>query len=184
MSFLELAKKRESSRGYLGKAVERDVLKRCVEAARLAPSACNSQPWHFVVADEPELVARIASATKMKVTGLNSFCDQVPAFAVIVAEKANLSAQIGAWLKRKDFRLLDIGMAAEHFCLQAADEGLGTCMLGWFDEREIQKNLSISRSKRIALVIAIGHPADNTTREKVRKSLDAMHSFNKYEVEH
>jgi len=181
MSFLELAKKRESSRGYLDKAVERDVLKRCVEAARLAPSACNSQPWHFVVVDETEQVAQVASATKMKVTGLNSFSDQVPAFAIVVAEKANLSAQIGAWLKRRDFRLLDIGMAAEHFCLQAADEGLGTCMLGWFNERKIQKSLSIPRSKRIALVIAIGHPSDSRSREKVRKPHETIHSFNNYE---
>jgi len=179
-SFLKLACGRHSTRAYKPDGVARDVIERCVEAARLAPSACNSQPWHFIVVDEPDLVKKIAPETMSKVGGLNSFADQVPVFVVIVAEKANLSSQIGAWLKKKDYRLLDIGMAAEHFCLQAAEEGLGTCMLGWFNEKAVKKTLNIPQRKRLPLIIAVGHPVDDTIRPKNRKDTDSMSSYNCY----
>ena len=75
---------------------------------------------------------------------------------------------------------MDIGIAAEHFCLQAAEEGLGTCMLGWFNEKKVKKILSIPKLKRVELIISAGFSADEKIPHKKRKSIDEILSYNKY----
>ena len=180
MNFLELVHRRESTRKFRKGTVPREMLERCAEAARLAPSACNSQPWHFIIADSEDVRPQIASAVKQKLFGLNLFADDVPAFLVIVAERPNFFAQVGSFLKRKPFWLMDIGMAAEHFCLQAAEEGLGTCMLGAFDENRVKTVLNIPKRKRVALIIAVGYSETGEPRPKNRKSLPEVLSYNTY----
>jgi len=180
MEFLELVKKRYSVRKYETKKVDRAILDRCIEAARLAPSAVNSQPWHFILVDDPEKVAALAGAAA---TGgaINRFARQAGAIAAVVAEKPNVIAGVGGFLKKRPYYLIDIGIAAEHFCLQAAEEGIGTCMLGWFDEKAVRQSLKIPGSKRVALLITLGHPADPTARgTKQRKSVEKMSSYNSY----
>ena len=75
---------------------------------------------------------------------------------------------------------MDIGISAEHFCLQAADLGLGTCMLGWFNENKVKRRLKIPANKRIELVIALGYSMDDSVPDKKRKPKDQMLSYNKY----
>lgn len=133
MDFSELANKRQSDRQYQQKPVDRALLLQCLEAARVAPSACNSQPWKFVVVDEPSLVSEMASAAAGM--GMNKFAFQAPVIVAVVLEKMNLTARIGSVIKDKEYSLLDVGIAVEHFCLQASELGLGTCILGWFDEK-------------------------------------------------
>ena len=100
----------------------------------------------------------------------NKFVPQAPVIVVIVLEKPKLVTQIGGVIKNKEYPLIDIGIAAEHFCLQAAEEGLGTCMLGWFNEKSIKKLLHIPAKKSIGLLITLGYPADNyPVRSKIRK---------------
>lgn len=181
MSFLDLAQKRYSCRKYLDKEVEPDKIDRCLEAARLAPSACNSQPWHFVIVRDPEQRQKLARAAWLKFSKLNRFTDRVPLFAAIVIERSTSFSTVGGWFKRKPFYLMDIGMAAEHFCLQAAEEGLGSCMLGWFSERRVKKVLKIPFHKRVALLISVGYPEDNQIPEKSRKSDDQIVSYDFYE---
>jgi nitroreductase len=183
MNFIELASKRYSVRSYLEKPVEKEKIIRCVEAARLSPSACNSQPWHFVIVDEKELKNRIAKETFLSVSGMNKFTHDAPVMVVLVIEKKNLSSNIGSFLKGKDFSLIDIGIAAEHFCLQAVEEGLGTCMLGWFDEKAVKKLLSIPDSRHIGLLISLGYPANEDNKTKNRKNIEEIHSFNSYKKE-
>ena len=137
MEFSELILKRQSDRKYQDKPVARELIIKCIEAARMAPSACNSQPWTFVVVDEPELCAEMASAAAS--IGMNKFVAQAPVIVAVVQERMNLSARIGCAIKDKEYSLLDIGIAVEHFCLQAAELGLGTCILGWFDEKKVRK---------------------------------------------
>lgn len=181
MDFLELVKRRQSTRAYdTERSVEREKIERILEAGRLSPSACNAQPWHFIVVDEPQLKDQVADATSAKMLGMNHFTKQAPVHILIVEERPNFSSRIGSVLKEKHFAYLDIGIAAAHMCLAAENEGLGTCMLGWFDESKIRKLLDIPKSKRVLLDITIGYPAQ-PIRDKKRKSLEEVSSFNKYE---
>jgi len=180
-NFLNLIKTRQSVRKYVDRPVEAEKLQRCLEAARLAPSASNSQPWTFVVVDEPELVNQVARETYGPLATFNTFVPQAPVIVAIVIEKMKTIAQVGAYLKKREYALIDIGIAAEHFCLQAAEEGLGTCMLGWFNEKPIKKLLNIPEKKRIGLLITLGYaPDDYHLREKKRKTFDEMVTFNIY----
>lgn len=149
---------------------------KCLEAARLAPSACNSQPWKFVVVDEPELLKEMASAAAGM--GMNKFAAQAPVIVAVVLEKMNFTASIGSVIKDKEYSLLDVGIAVEHFCLQATELGLGTCILGWFDEKKVKKLLGIG-NRRVPLLITLGYAAGEH-RQKSRKSLEEISSWNKY----
>ena len=176
MDFSELVQKRQSDRKYASRPVERDLVVACLEAARLAPSACNSQPWKFVVVDDRELVGKVGEAAAGM--GMNGFAREVPVIVAVVLEKMNLTARIGSVIKDKEYSLLDVGIAVEHFCLQAAELGLGTCIMGWFNEKKVKELLGI-RGKRVPLLVSLGYPAGEN-RKKIRKSMDEMSSWNKY----
>ncbi len=180
MKFLNLVKSRQSERGYLDTPIEIKKIERCIEAARLAPSACNSQPWKFVIITDKEIKDQIAKTTSNKMIPLNHFTSQAPVFIVAVSEKQNLSAKLGQVIKQKDFDMIDLGIATEHICLQAKEEGLGTCILGWFNEKKVKKILKIPRNKRPILIITMGYPSISIIRPKLRKKLDDIMSYNKY----
>lgn len=178
MDFGNLIKKRQSDRRYdVTRQVDRQLILQCLEAARLAPSACNSQPWKFVVVDRPDLLQQMAEAAAGM--GMNRFAAEASVIVAVVLEKMNLTARIGSVIKDKEYSLLDVGIAVEHFCLQAAELGLGTCILGWFDEKKVKKLLGVDR-RRIPLLITLGYPAGGT-RPKSRKTLDEMSCWNQYE---
>ena len=160
--------------------VETVKIERCIEAARLAPSACNSQPWRFIVVDEPTLKNQLADLTADRWLPLNHWTKQAPVHVVIVVEAAKLTSRIGAVVKKRDFPWIDVGIAAEHFCLQAAAQGLGTCMLGWFKEEKVKQLLNIPAAKRVGLLITLGYPADEQIRPKIRKPMDEIHCWNRY----
>jgi nitroreductase len=180
LNFMELVNLRQSVRQYADRPVEREKIQRCLEAARLAPSACNSQPWKFIVVDDPELTKAVALKTFGKVVSFNHFTLQVPVFILIISEPPNVTAKFGAIVKNRPLHLIDIGIAAIQFCLQAVQEGLGTCMLGWFDEKPIKQLLHIPPTKRLDLIITLGYPESNEIRSKTRKTLDQIASYNKY----
>jgi nitroreductase len=183
-SFLDLIKKRQSVRSYLDRPVEREKIERCLEAARLAPSGSNSQPWYYVVVDEPKLREAVARETFGRFVSFNRFTMQAPVFVVIVSEIRNRLKRVlmktGEAIQNKSYAQIDLGITAEHFCIQAVKEGLGTCMLGWFDEAAVKELLAVPRQKRIHLIISLGYPASNEVRAKKRKSLDQMRSYNRY----
>ena len=110
---------------------------------------------------------------------MNRFAAEAPVIVAVVLEKMNITARIGSMLKRKDYSLLDVGIAVEHFCLQAAELGLGTCILGWFDEPQAARLLGVPRGRRIPLLVTMGYPAA-ATREKVRKPIAEISSWNAY----
>lgn len=179
MNFLELVKKRQSDRKYKSEPVEKKKIERCIEAARLAPSACNSQPWKFVIIDNTDLKNKIAGASKTSGMKFNRFTDQAPVIIALINEGSNFTAKVGSFLKNKHYNQYDIGIAAEHFCLQAVEEGLGTCMIGWFDEKKTKKLLGVPNNKRIDLLITVGYP-DGKFRKKIRKTTDEIISYNRY----
>lgn len=176
VSFAELAKMRQSDRKYKNQPVEKEKLIQCLETARISPSANNSQPWKFIVVDDFEKKEQIAECSVG--LGMNKFTHQCPVLVAVVLEQQNFMSTIGSMIKNKNYSLFDIGIAVNQFCLQAADLGLGTCIIGWFDEKKIKKILGV-RNRRIPLLISVGYP-DAPTRDKVRKPLDVMSSWNEY----
>ena len=176
--FLQLAASRQSDRAYdKSRPVEKEKLEYILEAARLAPSACNAQPWKFVVIDDPELSVQVGKATAG--LGMNKFAKDAPVHILIVEESMNITSFLGAKIKDKYFPLIDIGIAAAHITLAAESQGLGSCILGWFDEKEIKRLTGIPSGKRLLLDITIGYPAKEK-RKKSRKPKEKVVSFNRY----
>ena len=181
MSLLNLINKRQSDRLYTDQAVDRKIIDRCLEVARLAPSASNSQPWTFIVIDDPILKDKVAHKTYGPLKTFNKFVPQAPVIVAIVMEKPKLITEAGGRIKKKEYPLIDIGIAAEHFCLQAAEEGLGTCMLGWFDEKSVKTLINVPENKSIPLLITLGYtPDDYKTRKKIRKEFNKVVRYNSY----
>lgn len=176
---LELIKSRQSDRKYSNEPIEKEKLERVIEAGRLAPSACNAQPWKFILVTNPELIEKIAEAASAKLIGMNSFVAQAPVLLVVIREQPNFSSKVGAAIKKKDYSLIDIGIASENICLQAKAEGIGSCIIGWFDEKLLRNILDIPRSKRVELIITLGYSLSEQ-REKRRKPAGETVSYNKY----
>ena len=172
-----MAQSRQSDRAYEKRPVEREKLERILQAACLAPSACNAQPWKFVVVDDPELAVKVGRATAG--LGMNKFAKDAPVHILIIEESMNITSFLGAKIKDKYFPLIDIGIAAGHITLAAESEGLGSCILGWFDEKEIKKLVGIPAGKRLLLDITIGYAA-KPKRKKSRKPMEKVVSFNHY----
>jgi nitroreductase len=178
-AMLDLLKNRQSERKYLDRPVEREKVERITEAGRLSPSACNGQPWHFIVLDDPAVREEVAAATESGVLRMNLFVRQAPVLIVVVREKSNLTSRAGDLIKQMDYSLIDIGIAAASMVYQATAEGLGTCILGWFDQKKIKKALGIPQSKKVELVISVGY-TDNRLREKMRKPPGDVITYNRF----
>lgn len=182
-TFLELAKNRQSDRAYADKDIEKAKLERILDAARLAPSACNAQPWKMVVVTNREKRIKIAEATSSRVLGMNHFTKQAPVQIVIIEEGANFSSNAGSLIKNKHLPCLDLGILLSYISLAAADEGLGSCILGWFNEEKIREILNIPKKKRVWAVITLGYSAQEI-RNKKRKSINETVSYESYQTDH
>ncbi len=115
MEFLELVRKRQSIRKYLSKAVPRDILNRCMESARLAPSACNSQPWSFIIVDDEETKNKLAKKAFSGIYSVSSFAKNAPVLIVVITERSSYVARLGSYFKGTQYNLVDIGIVCEHF---------------------------------------------------------------------
>lgn len=180
MDFIDLASKRQSVRKYLSTPVEPEKIVKCIEAARLAPSACNSQPWKAIVIEDALLKEKVAQETHNSVIKFNKFVHSAPVIIAMVMEKPNISASIGSKIKDIDYAHIDLGIATEHICLKASELNLATCILGWFNEQPIKKLLNIPMDKKIGLLIALGYPEDTLIRKKTRRPIEEVYSYNKY----
>ncbi len=181
MELSEVLRKRSSVRKYLPIPVEREKIAVCVEAARIAPSACNVQPWKFIVVDDPELKGRLVQDAFSGVHSFNRFTQDAGALVAVVAETDFATNKLCAALQGTQFYLLDIGSACEHFILAATELGLGTCWLGWFDEKKVKKLLAIPRKKKVVALISVGYYDRSVPApERKRKSAEEIVSFNGY----
>ena len=181
MALLDLLKYRKSVRDFLDRPVEREKITICLEAARTAPSACNSQPWKFVVVDDPTLKNKLCDVAFSGIYSMNSFCKLAPVIVVVISEKSKFLARIGEIFRGLKYYLIDIGIACEHFVLQAEEVGLGTCWIGWFNEKAVKSVLNIPERKKVDILIALGYyDRKKLKREHDRESLDKIASFNAY----
>ncbi len=170
MDFLEIAKARQSCRSYdENRAVEPEKLAAILEAAQLAPSACNGQPYHFTVC-HGQLAKDVAKACMGM--GMNKFASQAPVVIVISEEVYVKSAAVGAKVKRNDYRSIDIGIAAAYLTAEATAQGLSTCILGWLDSDRICDLCDLKQPVR--LVITLGYAKDDPLRDKKRKTIDKL----------
>jgi nitroreductase len=177
--FLKLAAARRSIRAFQDRPVEREKLALCLEAARLAPSACNAQPWKFVVVDEPALRKRLADAVFSGAYAMNKHAAAAPVLVAVVSQRGSALAWLGNQVQGTVFRLVDVGISCEHFVLQAAELGLGTCWLGWFDMKAAGRLLGVPRGLRVEMLISVGYPAEEP-KPRPRRGLAEMSSFNSY----
>ena len=171
MDFMEIVNARQSCRSYdEGREVEREKIEAVLEAARLAPSACNGQPYHFTVC-RGEIAKKVAKATQGM--GINKFAPQAPVIIVVSEEPYIKSAAVGAKLKNNDYRSMDIGIAVAYLTAEATAQGLGTCILGWLDGEKIQNLCGITQPVR--LVITLGYPSEaDKLRTKKRKDAQEL----------
>lgn len=172
MNFMEIAENRQSCRSYdEGRIVEAEKLNTILEAVRLSPSACNGQPYHLTVCkgDTAKAVAKATTGL-----GMNKFAAQAPVLIVLSEKPYVKSAAMGARVKGNDYRSIDIGIAAAYLTAEAAAQGLGSCILGLFDDDKIRSICDLDAPVR--LVVTLGYPTDSP-RAKKRKALEELVSY-------
>ena len=173
MDFLEIARSRQSTRAYdPTRTVEKEKIEKVLEATRLAPSACNGQPYHLTVCtgETREAVARAVMGM-----GMNPFAKDAPVLIVLSEEDYCRTAAVGAKLKKNDYRSLDIGIAVAYLTAEAETQGLSTCILGWLDDAKIRE---ICSCETVRLVITLGYPKETEKqREKKRREISELVSY-------
>ncbi len=171
MDFLEIANRRQSCRSYdEARPVEEDKLAAVLEAARLAPSACNGQPYHITVCRGE--TARAAAKATMGM-GMNKFAAQAPILLVLSEKPYVKSAALGAKVKGNDYRSIDIGIAAAYLTAEATAQGLSTCILGWLDDEKLRQICEVQMPVRLVITLGYAKEGDKL-REKKRKSLSEL----------
>lgn len=171
MNFREIAENRQSCRAYDScRSVESDKLDAILEAARLAPSACNGQPYHITVC-KGEAAKSVAKATQGM--GMNKFATDAPVLLVISEMPYVASAALGARVKKNDYRSIDIGIVSAYITAEATAQGISSCILGWLDDADIREICSLEGAVR--LVITLGYAKDDDKlRQKKRKDIDEL----------
>ena len=174
MNFTEIAETRQSCRSYdPTREVEEEKLMRILETARLSPSACNGQPYAITVC-RGDAAMRVAKATQEM--GMNKFATDAPVMLVISERPYVATAALGAKVKKNDYRSIDIGILAAYMTAEATAQGLGTCILGWLDGKELRELCGTEGTVR--LVITLGYPkAEDALRPKKRKAMDDLVRF-------
>jgi nitroreductase len=170
---------RRSIRRYLPTPVEPEKLRACLDAARIAPSAHNVQPWRFVVVDDPALKDRLAAEAFSGIYASSMFAAKAPVILVLLARPGNALVRLGAKIQGVPYYLLDIGIAGEHVVLQAEELGLATCWMGWFDYRKARKVLGIPGSFKLVAMMPLGYAEKRPTREPPRKTFEEIAAFNR-----
>ncbi len=174
MNFLDIAKNRQSCRAYdNAREVEKEKLDAVLEAVRLAPSACNGQPYHITVC-QGEAAKEVARATMGM--GMNKFADKASVLIVISEMPYVKTAALGAKVKGNDYRSIDIGIAAAYLTAEATAQGLSTCILGWLDDEKIRKTCSLKYPARLVITLGYAKEGDKL-REKKRKDINELVSY-------
>ena len=174
--YFDLVRRRESCRNFNpDRAVEKEKLQKCAEAAWLAPSACNGQPWRYLIVTNKELCEQLKPL--MMEFGQNKFLSNCPAFAVVLEENTVMKVSLSEKFKDQNFAPIDVGLSCSQFCYAATEQGLSTCIIGWHNEPKIRALFGLNKSTRVRLVIAVGYAANDAIREKKRKPIEDVIKF-------
>jgi len=178
---MDIIRSRRSIRRFLDRPVEREKILDCLEAARLAPSASNVQPWRFLVIDDPALKTTLCEKAFSGIYGMCGFAAQAPVVVALLARLDIVTNRMGRQIQGTQFYLIDLGIAGEHFVLQAEELGLATCWIGWFNRKKVRKTLGIPRKFKIVALIPLGYAASRPPSETRRKAMTEMAWFNDVE---
>jgi nitroreductase len=178
--FLKLAKSRKSIRKFSEQKVNREIIITCIEAARVAPSAENVQPWRFIVLDEGESILKFGTVSFSGIYRYSKWAMRAPVIICIAAELDILANRIGKVIQGTEFYLIDIGIAGEHLVLQAHEFGLGTCWIGWFNAKKSAKILNLPKQWRLVSLLAVGYPQKSNFKKRERKSIEEILYFNNF----
>lgn len=178
MELMDIIKKRKSVRKYTPKPIEREKLIKCIEAARLAPSVDNLQPWRFIVIDDPEMKKNFCSHICRGIFRPTGFIEDAPVIIIILAKLNFIIHKIGKIVTKINLHLLDIGIAGEHLVLRAQELGIGTCWINRFNAKKANKYLGLRRKYRVVSLIALGYPARGATRNKPDHPIEKILYFN------
>ena len=174
MNFTEIALTRQSCRNFdATRQIEQEKLDAILTSARLAPSACNGQPYHITVC-QGDTATAVSRATQSM--GMNKFASDAPVQLVISETPYVRTAAVGAKLKHNDYRSIDIGIVAAYITAEATAQGLGCCILGWFDNDKIKSVCKLKGDVRLVVCIGYANP-DDKLRTKKRKDLDALVTY-------
>lgn len=179
LPFQQLVEQRRSIRRYLEKPVEKEKILACIEAARLAPSADNVQPWRFLIIDDPQLKAEFSKEAFSGIYYISRFASQAPVLILVLGRLDIIANRLGKQIQKIHFYLIDIGIAGEHIVLQAEELGLGTCWLGWFNMRRARKFFNIPRKYKIVSLISVGYYEKKPIKRRKRRELKEIAWFNK-----
>ena len=158
---LNIIKERFSVRKYEDRPIEQEKLDLILEAARLAPSASNSQPWRFYVVKDKEKIKALSQKMPLgSQVVINSFIAQAPVVIAATAAPVNLLHRIASYLVNKRWYYIDVAIALEHMVLTAWELGIGSCWIGWFDENKVKKLLDIPKNEEVIDLLALGYPKE------------------------
>jgi nitroreductase len=165
MSILDTIKERRSVRRYKPDPIPEEVVQRVLDAARLAPSGKNLQPWKFIVVRDESLKQRLVKACVGQ-----AFIAEAPIVIVACAFPDNCYSRMGNYMKSWP---VDVAIAVEHMMLQAKEEGLGTCWIGAFEEKEVKTLLNVPEEVRVLALTPLGLPAEKPV-SRGRKKLEEI----------
>ncbi|MCL1972893.1 MAG: nitroreductase family protein [Endomicrobia bacterium] len=173
----EIIKNRRSTRSYKTAPVEKEKIMQMLEAARLAPSACNAQPWKFIVVETPELKNGVFKEGLNNLVVPNKWAGDAPVIIVVCSQTKFFVHNIAEKIQDVDYHLIDLGIACEHLVLKAEELGLGTCYIGWFRGKEIKKILNLPSSYKVECLITLGYAKDSDIKPTPRKALEEIAEF-------
>ena len=171
--FGELVAARFSCRAYLPDPVPRAAVDQILEAARLAPSACNKQPWRFVVVTQAELRTQLMEEGLLPGFGA-TWVAVAPVILALGMKKSLITHRVAPLLSEVEYPLLDLGIAGEHAILQATELGLGTCWIGWIRPKEVRRILGWPTAIMPQALITVGWPASRPERPSPRLPVDEI----------
>lgn len=175
----EIIKGRKSTRNYKSDPVEKEKIMLLLEAACLAPSACNAQPWKFIVVENPRLKEDVVKEGLNNLVVANRWAQDAPVIIAVCSLTKFFVHKVAEKIQDVDYHLIDLGIACEHLVLKAEELGLGTCYIGWFRGKEIKKILKIPSSHKIECLITLGYPkeTEQTSARAARKSIEEIAEF-------
>jgi nitroreductase len=180
-SVMNVIQRRRSLRRYDSRPVDRTILLECIEAARLAPSADNLQPWRFLILDDPEIKASFCQTVFTGIYRATRWAADAPVIIVLLADLDVLAHRVAKVVQKIPFYYVDIGIAGEHFTLRAQELGLGTCWIGWFHVKKALKFLHVPRGVRVCELMAVGYPPPGwQPKPKKRKLLEEIVFYNQW----
>ena len=180
MKFDHILEKRTSVRSYDSRTIDKkDIIAIC-EAARLAPSACNSQTWRFIAVTDRQSIRKICHEAMRRFIP-NRWIEQVPLLIIGCSQLDIIANRIGSRVTGIEYYQIDLGIAMEHMVLKATELGLGTCWIGWFNEEKLKKILNIPKKIKVSAMLAIGYPKEEPSKKRSRKPINKILFSDKWE---